>query len=79
MAKGVYIDGKWIAGDGDWFEKTCPATGETSWEGQAANTDQVNKAVESAKVAGRGWRLMPQHERTRILEAYGEAFLRVRP
>ena len=41
MAKGAYIAGKWAAGDGDWFEKTCPATGDTSWEGQAASAAQA--------------------------------------
>ncbi|MGB3627753.1 MAG: succinylglutamate-semialdehyde dehydrogenase [Henriciella sp.] len=73
MSKGAYIDGKWIAGDGDWFEKTCPATGETSWEGQAASPAQVHKAIDSARKAGEAWRHRPQHDRTRILEAYAEA------
>ena len=72
MAKGAYIAGKWAAGDGDWFEKTCPATGDTSWEGQAASAAQVNQAVENAREAGKSWRHMPQHDRTRILEAYAE-------
>ena len=70
MAKGTYINGKWHTGDGDWFEKTSPATGETSWEGQAASTAQVNDAVEAAQYAGRAWRHVPQDTRTRILEAY---------
>ncbi|MEQ9314557.1 MAG: aldehyde dehydrogenase family protein, partial [Henriciella sp.] len=73
MSKGAYIDGKWLAGDGDWFEKTCPATGETSWEGQAASPAQVHLAIESARKAGEAWRHLPQHDRTRILEAYAEA------
>lgn len=70
MAKGTYINGKWHVGDGDWFEKTSPATGETSWEGQAASAAQVNEAVEAAQDAGRDWRHVPQDTRTRILEAY---------
>ena len=70
MAKGTYINGKWHTGDGDWFEKTSPATGETSWEGQAASAAQVNEAVEAAQDAGRDWRHVPQDTRTRILEAY---------
>ena len=70
MAKGTYIHGKWQTGDGDWFEKTSPATGETSWEGQAASAAQVNDAVEAAHAAGRDWRHVPQDTRTRIVEAY---------
>lgn len=72
MAKGVYIAGKWATGDGDWFEKTCPATGKTSWEGQAASPAQVNEAVEVARKAGLDWRATPQHDRTRLLEAYAD-------
>ncbi len=73
MAKGAYISGKWTPGDGDWFEKTCPATGETSWEGQAASPSQVNDAVEAAQKAGKHWRHLPQNDRTKILEAYADA------
>lgn len=72
MAKGAYIDGKWSSGNGDWFEKTCPASGETSWEGEACSPAQVTEAVESAKLAGAHWRHMPQNDRTKILEAYAE-------
>ncbi|WP_084399597.1 succinylglutamate-semialdehyde dehydrogenase [Henriciella aquimarina] len=72
MAKGAYLSGKWQDGEGDWFEKTCPATGETSWEGQAASPAQVNTAIEAAHAAGPAWRHMPQHDRTHILEAYAE-------
>lgn len=70
MAKGTYISGKWHSGDGDWFEKTSPATGKTSWEGQASSAAQVNEAVEAAQDAGRDWRHVPQSRRTQILEAY---------
>ena len=73
MAKGAYIDGKWSAGEDDWFEKTCPATGETSWEGQAASSAQVHQAIEVARRAGESWRKLPQHDRTQILERYADA------
>ena len=70
MAKGTYISGKWHSGDGAWFEKPSPATGKTSWEGQASSAAQVNEAVEAAQDAGRDWRHVPQSRRTQILEAY---------
>lgn len=73
MAKGAYINGKWVTGDGDWFEKTSPHNGETSWEGQASSPSQVNAAVEAAQEAGKDWRHVPQGERTKILEAYADA------
>ena len=72
MAKGVYIDGRWSDGTDDWFEKTNPATGETSWDGQAASDDQVGDAVRSARAAQTDWARRPQHDRTTILERYAE-------
>ncbi len=72
MAKGVFIGGKWIDGDGSWFDKTDPATGDVSWEGAAATPAQVAEAVERAHVAQTDWARRPQHDRTRILEMYAD-------
>ena len=44
MAKSVYINGRWSEGTDDWFEKTNPANGETSWDGQASGPEQVADA-----------------------------------
>ncbi|MEL6861444.1 MAG: succinylglutamate-semialdehyde dehydrogenase [Pseudomonadota bacterium] len=73
MAKSVYIDGRWSDGGDDWFEKTNPATGETSWEGQASSPQQVTDAVRSAREAQVDWGRRPQHDRTTVLENYAEA------
>ena len=73
MTKSVYIDGNWTNGDADWFEKTNPATGETSWQGEAASAAQVTLAIESARRAQREWARLPQHDRTQVLERYAEA------
>ncbi|MEO1189464.1 MAG: aldehyde dehydrogenase family protein, partial [Pseudomonadota bacterium] len=72
MAKSAYINGHWFDGKGDWFEKTNPATGETSWDGQASSDDQVTEAVAAARKAQSAWARRPQHDRTTILEAYAE-------
>ncbi|MEO0549927.1 MAG: succinylglutamate-semialdehyde dehydrogenase [Pseudomonadota bacterium] len=72
MARGVYIKGQWRDGDGDWFEKINPATGETSWEGSAASADQVNEAIDVAHTAQRDWAHTPQHTRTQVLERYAD-------
>ncbi len=79
MAKGVYIDGAWHDGAGDRFEKTDPATGEISWQGEAATVAQVHDAVTSARTAQVGWAHRPQHDRTRILEQYAEELARRAP
>lgn len=73
MTKSVYIDGKWSSGDADWFEKSNPATGETSWQGEAASGAQVNEAIARARIAQRDWGQRPQHDRTQVLERYAEA------
>lgn len=73
MAKSVYINGHWAEGTDDWFEKTNPATGETSWDGQASSEAQVTDAVAAARKAQTDWARRPQHDRTTILEAYAEA------
>ena len=72
MAKSVYINGRWSDGKDDWFEKTNPATGETSWDGQASSADQVSEAVLAARQAQTDWARRPQHDRTTLLEAYAE-------
>ena len=72
MAKSVYINGRWSDGTDDWFEKTNPATGDTSWDGQASSPDQVTDAVAAARQVQAEWARRPQHDRTTILEAYAE-------
>lgn len=72
MAKSVYINGRWSDGTDHWFEKTNPATGETSWDGQASSEDQVADAVIAARKAQLDWARRPQHDRTTILERYAE-------
>lgn len=69
----VWIDGKWQAGRGEAFESICPASGEAVWSGRAADASQVGAAVERARIAFQDWSRRPQHDRTGILEAYGEA------
>ncbi|MEM7491751.1 MAG: succinylglutamate-semialdehyde dehydrogenase [Pseudomonadota bacterium] len=70
MTKSVYIDGAWEAGQGDWFEKRDPATGELSWDGNAATRDQVESALSASRQALPSWALTPQNARTEILQNY---------
>ena len=72
MLDGVYIDGHWRSGRGARFSKTCPATGEVTWQGAAADGAEVAEAAASARRAFRDWSHRPQAERTRILERYAD-------
>ncbi|MBY9067817.1 succinylglutamate-semialdehyde dehydrogenase [Hyphomonas sp. WL0036] len=72
MNNGVYIDGKWRSGKGAAFAKHCPATGETSWEGVAADAADVAAAVASCRAAFAVWARTPVAERIAILERYAD-------
>lgn len=72
MTDGVYIDGKWTAGEGARFQNHCPATGEIVWDGAGASAAQVNAAVQSARKAFAYWSRLPQGDRTTILERYAD-------
>ena len=72
MAAGVYIGGNWYEGSGPRFENTCPATGEKVWEGNAAGTDDVTAAIDSARKAFEHWSRLPQGDRTAVMERYAE-------
>lgn len=73
MGRGSFIAGQWRSGEGDWFEKTCPATGETSWQGQASSEDQVRQAVDAARDAFLPWRRTELSKRIAIIESYATA------
>lgn len=73
MGRGTFIAGQWRSGEGDWFEKTCPATGQVSWQGQGASAGQVSQAVNAAREAFLPWRRTPLSERIAILNAYADA------
>jgi len=70
VVKSVCIGGHWQTGEGSWFEKKDPATGLTSWEGEAASALQVEKAVESARQAQLDWARQTQDDRSSVLQAY---------
>lgn len=72
MSQDVYIDGRWSAGWGPGFEKSCPATGDVIWQGSAADAAQVAAATASARKAFAPWSRTRQSERTAILERYAD-------
>ena len=79
MQHGVYIDGRWREGRGERFSKTCPATGETVWEGRAASAGDVAEAVASAHAASTDWSRRPLTDRIEILERYAARLGEMKP
>ena len=63
-----YIGGEWVdAASGETFESASPADGETIGVFPKSGVDDVDRAVESAKVAFEEWRLVPAPKRGEIL------------
>ena len=66
----LFIDGEFVASRASGIDVTDPATGEVICEVPFATDDEVDRAVQGAKVAFRSWRDIPTPERARLLFAY---------
>lgn len=65
-----FINSQWVAGNGQPFTSINPATGATIWQGNAADSAQVNAAVAAAKAAFPAWAATPYEARVAILAAF---------
>ncbi len=65
-----FINGQWVTGAGLPFTSLNPATGETIWQGNAADSAQVNAAVAAAANAAKGWAATPYDARVAILTRF---------
>lgn len=68
----LFIDGLWLQGHGGSFESVQPVTGETVWEGDSANLEDVDAAVREARNAFLKWQRKSFAERQAVVEAFGE-------
>ncbi|MGE5501397.1 MAG: succinylglutamate-semialdehyde dehydrogenase [Ignavibacteriales bacterium] len=73
MSRGLFIGGRWREGRGAGFASTDPATGETVWEGAAADFRDVADAVRAARAAFHDWADRPREERIEALRRYKAA------
>src|ERR687884_1759768 len=63
-----FIGGEWVdAANGETFESTSPATGETLGIFPKSGPEDVDRAVEAAKEAYEEWRLVPAPKRGELL------------
>lgn len=72
MAKHLFINGEWINGLGDSFEKRNPANNKLLWEGNAANNVQVVDAIHSARNAFTDWAGLTTEQRLTYLQKFAE-------
>ncbi len=49
LIKGLYINGRWIKGQGTTLESTNPAYGTLLWQGTNATEQECSLAQESAR------------------------------
>jgi acyl-CoA reductase-like NAD-dependent aldehyde dehydrogenase len=67
-----FIGGEWVdAVSGETFESTSPASGELIGVFPKSGPEDVDRAVEAAKSAYEGWRLVPAPARGEILYRFG--------
>ncbi|MBO6505270.1 MAG: succinylglutamate-semialdehyde dehydrogenase [Kordiimonadaceae bacterium] len=67
-----FINGRWSDGSGEIFVSTNPATGETVWEGPAANEADVAAAVAAAREAFVTWSLTSLEDRIAVIRRYAD-------
>lgn len=65
-----FINGQWVTGNGQPFTSLNPATGDVIWQGNAADSAQVNAAVAAAKAAFGAWAATSYDERVAILTKF---------
>lgn len=71
-AQVQYINGTWLAGEGEPFSSMDPAKNLELWQGAAASLSQVNAAVATARAASLAWATRPLSERLSIIRRFGE-------
>ncbi|MDP5252675.1 MULTISPECIES: succinylglutamate-semialdehyde dehydrogenase [unclassified Vibrio] len=63
---------QWQSTQGPVLTKKNPATGETIWQGVHSDSDTVDNAVQSARVAFISWSLLPLEQRLAVIKAFAQ-------
>lgn len=66
-----YINGEWVETNGDFAKVINPANGEKLVEVPLSTVEDVNRAVEAAKIAQKEWALVPAPQRAEVLYQVG--------
>jgi len=72
MTASIYINGQWLEGNGPAFDSLNPTTGESIWNGCAADPAQVEKAIAGSRAAAFDWADLDFAARCQIVRRYGE-------
>ncbi|MEW6443157.1 MAG: succinylglutamate-semialdehyde dehydrogenase [bacterium] len=68
-----YIGGSWVPGRGPELSSEDPASGETLWQGAAADSRDVDAAVRAARRASENWAALSLEARVERIERFGQA------
>jgi len=66
----LYINNVWKQGSGAVFASINPATGETIWQGHAANANDIEEAVHAARFALPRWSQSSLEERLAYIQKF---------
>ncbi|ART64579.1 succinylglutamate-semialdehyde dehydrogenase [Kushneria marisflavi] len=72
ITQQLLVDGQWIPGEGEAFDKHDPVSGERLWQGRGASAGQVECAIEAARRAFPDWARQSLEARITLLEAFRE-------
>ncbi len=69
-ARGHFLGGRWVEGAGPPLISEDPATGALVWQGRAALSAEVDRAVRAARAAFEPWAVRSLDARLEVIEAY---------
>src|SRR5437868_4854207 len=72
MGNGHLIRGMWNTGEGPELASHEPGTGEVVWQGRAATSGEIDRAVMAAREAFESWGDSALEMRIQILERFAE-------
>jgi succinylglutamic semialdehyde dehydrogenase len=64
------INNQWLAGNGPSFCSINPANNDMLWQGQGANSQQVDDAIMAARKAFPAWAVTPYETRLHMVKAF---------
>ncbi len=67
-----FINGEWLAGQGETFSSLNPANNEVIWQANSATAEQVDTAVKSAREAFYSWSDMAFEARLEVVKRFAE-------
>lgn len=70
LTNSHYLDGRWIAGEGETLTAVDPASGWQTWNGHAATAQEVDLACMAARRAFGDWARTPLDRRVAICERF---------